>query len=99
MLDAIRDTSKVAWILLGKASVAAVEGNVITMAFDSEGNAKGFASSGSDGYLANVLERMFGARPVIMAMISFLSVFCVSRMPICLPRRRTQIRSASLNTW
>jgi len=67
VLDAIRDTSKVAWILLGKASVESVEGDVITMAFDSEGNAKGFASSGSDGYLANVLERMFGARPVIRA--------------------------------
>jgi DNA polymerase-3 subunit gamma/tau len=70
VLDAVRDTSKVAWILLGKAGVEMVEGNVITMAFDSEGNVKGFASSGSDGYLANVLERMFGARPVIRAIVN-----------------------------
>ncbi|MGN6795081.1 MAG: DNA polymerase III subunit gamma and tau [Streptosporangiaceae bacterium] len=70
VLDAVRDTSKVAWILLGKASIDTVEGNVITMAFDSEGNAKGFASSGSDGYLANVLERMFGVRPVIRAIVN-----------------------------
>ncbi|HEX7993255.1 MAG TPA: hypothetical protein VF506_04985, partial [Streptosporangiaceae bacterium] len=70
VLDAVRDTSKVAWILLGKAGIDTVEGNVITMAFDSEGNAKGFASSGSDGYLANVLERMFGTRPVIRAVVN-----------------------------
>ncbi|MDR2985629.1 MAG: DNA polymerase III subunit gamma and tau [Nocardiopsaceae bacterium] len=67
VLENVRDTSKVAWILLGKATIDTVEGNVITMAFDSEGNAKGFVSSGSDGYLANVLERMFGFRPVIRA--------------------------------
>jgi DNA polymerase-3 subunit gamma/tau len=70
VLDAVRDTSKVAWILLGKAGIEMIEGNVITMAFDSEGNAKGFASSGSDGYLANVLERMFGGRPVIRAIVN-----------------------------
>jgi DNA polymerase-3 subunit gamma/tau len=73
VLDAVRDTSKVAWILLGKAGIDTVEGNVITMAFDSEGNAKGFASSGSDGYLANVLERMFGTRPVIRAIVNAAS--------------------------
>ena len=70
VLDTVRDTSKVAWILLGKAGIDMVEGNVITMAFDSEGNAKGFAGSGSDGYLANVLERMFGTRPVIRAIVN-----------------------------
>ena len=70
VLDTVRDTSKVAWILLGKAAIDNVDGNVITMAFDSEGNAKGFASSGSDSYLANVLERMFGTRPVIRAIVN-----------------------------
>jgi hypothetical protein len=70
VLDTVRDTSKVAWILLGKAGIDIVQGNVITMAFDSEGNAKGFASSGSDSYLANVLERIFGTRPVIRAIVN-----------------------------
>jgi len=70
VLDTVRDTSKVAWILLGKAAIDTVEGNVLTMAFDSEGNARGFSSSGSDGYLANVLERMFGIRPVIRAIVN-----------------------------
>jgi DNA polymerase-3 subunit gamma/tau len=70
VLDTVRDASKVAWILLGKAAIDTVDGNVITMAFDSEGNAKGFASSGSDSYLTNVLERMFGTRPVIRAIVN-----------------------------
>jgi DNA polymerase III subunit gamma/tau len=70
VLGTVRDTSKVAWILLGKAGIDTVEGNVITIAFDSEGNAKGFVSSGSEGYLANVLERMFATRPVIRAIVN-----------------------------
>src|SRR5260370_23570363 len=40
------------------------------MAFDTEGNAKGFASSGSDGYLAGVLDAMFGVRLVIRAIVN-----------------------------
>jgi hypothetical protein len=40
------------------------------MAFDTEGNAKGFANSGSDGYLADVLHAMFGVRPVIRAIVN-----------------------------
>jgi DNA polymerase-3 subunit gamma/tau len=71
VLAAVRDVRKTAWILLSSyASIDALEGNVLTMAFDSEGNAKGFASSGSDGYLANVLENMFGVRPVIRAIVN-----------------------------
>ena len=55
MLDAVRDVRKTAWILLSNyANIDTVEGSVLTMAFDTEGNAKGFASSGSDGYLADV---------------------------------------------
>jgi DNA polymerase III subunit gamma/tau len=71
VLEAVRDVRKTAWILLSNyASIDTVEGNVLTMAFDSEGNAKGFASSGSDGYLAAVLDRMFGVRPVIRAIVN-----------------------------
>jgi DNA polymerase-3 subunit gamma/tau len=71
VLEAVRDVRKTAWILLSNyASIDTVEGNVLTMAFDSEGNAKGFASSGSDGYLAAVIDRMFGVRPVIRAIVN-----------------------------
>ena len=71
VLDAVRNVRKTAWILLSNyASIDTIEGNVLTMAFDTEGNAKGFGSSGSDGYLADVLEQMFGARPVIRAIVN-----------------------------
>ena len=70
VLDAVREVRKTAWILLSSyASIEAVEGNVLTVAFDSEGNAKGFASSGSDSYLADVLHAMFGARLVIRTIV------------------------------
>src|SRR5262245_2486139 len=71
VLAAVRDVRKTAWILLNSyASIDAIEGNVLTIAFDTEGNAKGFANSGSDGYLADVLHAMFGARLVIRAIVN-----------------------------
>jgi DNA polymerase III subunit gamma/tau len=70
ILDTVREVSKVAWILLSKASVDGLEGNVLTTAFDTEGNAKGFATSGSDRYLADVLQSMFGVRLVIRAVVN-----------------------------
>ena len=70
VLEAVRDVRKTAWILLSSyASIDAVEGNVLTVAFDTEGNAKGFASSGSDSYLADVLQAMFGVRLVIRTIV------------------------------
>lgn len=44
------------------------------------------------------LPRQLCCKPVIIAMISFLSVALVARTPICRPRRRTQMRSESLKT-
>ena len=65
ILDAVRDVRKVAWILLSNANVESVDGSVVTLAFPREGDAKGFGSSGCDQDLADVIERMFGARPTI----------------------------------
>src|SRR5258706_1767726 len=71
VLEAVRDVRKTAWILLSNyASIDVVEGNVLTMAFDTEGNAKGFVNSGSDGYLADVLHATFGVRLVIRAIVN-----------------------------
>jgi DNA polymerase III subunit gamma/tau len=71
VLAGVRDVRKTAWILLSNyASIDTIEGNVLTMAFDTEGNAKGFANSGSDGYLADVLHAMFGVRLVIRAIVN-----------------------------
>jgi DNA polymerase-3 subunit gamma/tau len=65
VLESIREVRKVAWILLSSASIESVEGNVLSLAFEREGDAKGFGSNGCDQDLANVLERMFGVRPVV----------------------------------
>jgi DNA polymerase-3 subunit gamma/tau len=70
VLDAIREVRKVAWILLSTATVESVDGNVLTLAFAREGDAKGFASSGCDQDLAEVLDRMFGTRPVVKPVVS-----------------------------
>ncbi|HUZ37620.1 MAG TPA: DNA polymerase III subunit gamma and tau, partial [Streptosporangiaceae bacterium] len=58
ILDAVRADSKVAWILLNTASVQDLEGSVLTIAFPSEGNARGFASSGHDQVLIGALAAM-----------------------------------------
>jgi len=82
ILDAVRDVRKTAWILLSNyASIYAVEGNVLTMAFDSEGNAKGFASSGSDSYLADVLHAMFGVRLQVRAVVQPAAAGGAARAP------------------
>jgi DNA polymerase-3 subunit gamma/tau len=66
VLESVRQVRKTAWMLLNSfATVESVNGNVLTLAFDREGNAKGFASSGSDGYLADVLAAMFGVPMVV----------------------------------
>jgi DNA polymerase III subunit gamma/tau len=65
VLDSTREVRKVAWILLGNASIDSVEGNVLSLTFEREGDAKGFASSGCDQVLADVVDRMFGVRPII----------------------------------
>ncbi|HUD35452.1 MAG TPA: DNA polymerase III subunit gamma and tau [Streptosporangiaceae bacterium] len=65
ILNAVRDVRRVAWMLLSNASVDSVEGNVLNLAFSREGDAKGFTNSGCDQDLAEVLERVLGARFVV----------------------------------
>ena len=68
VLNAVREVRRTAWILLSNyASIDSVEGNILNLAFDTEGNARGFASTGSDSYLADVLQTMFGVRLVVRA--------------------------------
>jgi DNA polymerase-3 subunit gamma/tau len=57
----------VAWILLTNATVAALDDGVLTVEFAREGEAKGFASSGHDKLLGQVLQAMFGISPQIRA--------------------------------
>ena len=60
ILDAVRSEKKVAWMLLNTASVQELENGVLTIAFPSEGNARGFASSGHDQVLTSALAAMLG---------------------------------------
>ena len=71
VLDAVRQIRKTPWILLTSyASVESMEGAVLTLSFDTEGNAKGFGTSGSDNDLADAMEAMFGFRPTIRTIAS-----------------------------
>jgi DNA polymerase-3 subunit gamma/tau len=60
ILDRVKREKKVAWILLNTASVQELENGVLTIAFPSEGNARGFASSGHDQILTGALAAMLG---------------------------------------
>ena len=60
ILDAVRSEKKVAWMLLNTASVQELESGVLTIAFPSEGNARGFASSGHDQVLSGALTALLG---------------------------------------
>jgi DNA polymerase-3 subunit gamma/tau len=68
ILEAVREERKVAWMLLNTASVQELEGGVLTIAFPSEGNARGFASSGHDQVLIGVLAAMLGLTVRVRAM-------------------------------
>jgi DNA polymerase III subunit gamma/tau len=60
ILDAVRSEGKVAWMLLNTASVQELENGVLTIAFPSGGNARGFASRGHDQILTGALAAMLG---------------------------------------
>jgi DNA polymerase-3 subunit gamma/tau len=60
ILDRVKSEKKVAWILLNTASVQELENGVLTIAFPSEGNARGFASSGHDQVLTGALVAILG---------------------------------------
>ena len=60
ILDEVRSKGKVAWMLLNTASVQELESGVLTIAFPSGGNARGFASSRYDQVLVDALAAMLG---------------------------------------
>jgi len=51
---------KVSWIQLRDATVASLEGNVLTLGFARDGDLKGFTASRSDALLGKVLQERFG---------------------------------------
>jgi DNA polymerase III subunit gamma/tau len=67
VLEAVRRERKVAWILLTNATVESLTDGVLTVEFAREGDAKGFANSGHDRLLGDVLQQMFGISPQVRA--------------------------------
>ena len=68
VLEAVKGERRVTGILLNSASVASLEGGVLTLAFNREGEAKGFATSGHDQVLTGVLAAMLGLKVRVRAL-------------------------------
>src|SRR5690349_2765494 len=69
VLEAVKGERRVAWMLLNSASVDSLEGGVLTVAFNREGEAKGFATSGHDQVLTGVLGSMLGLNVRVRAVV------------------------------
>ncbi len=69
VLDAVKGQRRIAWMLLGPATVESLEGGVLTVAFPKEGEAKGFASSGCDQVLATALGTLLGLNVRVRAVV------------------------------
>ena len=69
VLEAVRGERKVAWMLLMNATVDSLIEGVLTVEFAREGDAKGFANSGHDRLLGDVLHQMFSISPQVKATV------------------------------
>ena len=65
ILDAVKQESKVAWMLLTNASVLSLEDGILTLRFPRDGEMKGFSVSGHDAILKRVLSTDFGLNVTI----------------------------------
>jgi DNA polymerase III subunit gamma/tau len=81
VLDVVKGQRRIAWMLLGPATVESLEGGVLTVAFPKEGEAKGFASSGCDQVLASALGTLLGLNVRVRAVVGTGSAAPVSRAP------------------
>jgi DNA polymerase III subunit gamma/tau len=69
VLEAVWRERRVAWLLLSNATVDSVTDGVLTLMFSKEGEARGFAISGYDRDLGQVLQSMFGVTLQIRAIV------------------------------
>ena len=60
VLEAVRQESRVAWMLLSNANVLSLEDGILTLRFPRDGEMKGFSVSGHDAVLKRVLSAGFG---------------------------------------
>jgi DNA polymerase III subunit gamma/tau len=69
VLEAVRQESKVAWILLSQASVLSLEHGVLTLRFARDGDLKGFSTSRHDVVLKRVLSGGFGLNVTVKGVV------------------------------
>jgi DNA polymerase-3 subunit gamma/tau len=81
ILDAVRRERKVAWILLGNATVDSLTEGVLTLRFAKEGEARGFTGSGCDQDLSRALQAIFGTAPQIRTTAGGSGASSASRRP------------------
>ncbi len=67
ILEAVSRVSKVTWILLGNVVVESLDAGVLTLAFDNEGSARGFANNDRGADLAAVLRSQYGVEVTVKA--------------------------------
>ena len=60
VLEAVKQESRVAWMLLSNANVLSLEDGILTLRFPRDGEMKGFSVSGHDAVLKRVLSARFG---------------------------------------
>ncbi|MCO5970095.1 DNA polymerase III subunit gamma and tau [Actinoallomurus soli] len=60
ILEAVKQRSKVAWILMEGVEVASLEGQVLTLAFANDGKRRGFTTGGKDVVLRDALKEILG---------------------------------------
>ena len=69
VLDAVKRERRVAWILLSNTSVASVEGTILTLRFEREGDLKRFSTSDYDADLKRVLSAEFGLNVMVKGVV------------------------------
>jgi DNA polymerase-3 subunit gamma/tau len=67
VVEAIKTKKRVAWMVIGNASVASFDDGVLTLRFPRQGDVKGFQSGKYEDLLKQVLNAMFGINVVIRA--------------------------------
>ena len=60
VLEAVKQESRVAWMLLSNANVLSLEDGILTLRFPRDGEMKGFSVSGHNAVLKRVLSARFG---------------------------------------
>jgi DNA polymerase-3 subunit gamma/tau len=67
VLEAVKAKGRVAWLLIGNASVVSLNEGQLTLRFPRQGDVKGFQSSRYEDLLKQVLNGMFGINVVVRA--------------------------------